>query len=185
MQLLLVLGLLVSSANAGFVPIGDGGGKKQTCPEDWSITGVDEWIQGESTLDAGALTMVFFFSQRYALLASSTARILGCLYLNRPARHQHPSAASHGARWFHRCSCHICHDVAPNLQKMYKKLRSRGLQIIAVHSTPKGYKAKDKDVAALKEWVEETGLEFSIVDTHVSRDLTTCFGPTCAPCAEC
>lgn len=69
-----------------------------------------------------------------------------------------------------RCSCHICHDVAPNLQKMYKKLRSRGLQIVAVHSTPKGYKAKDKDVAALKEWVDEAGLEFSIVDTHVSRD---------------
>ena len=66
------------------------------------------------------------------------------------------------------CSCHICHDVAPNLQKMYKKLRGRGLQIIAVHSTPKGYKAKDKDVVALKEWVEEAGLEFSIVDTHVS-----------------
>ena len=72
-----------------------------------------------------------------------------------------------------RRSCHICHDVAPNLQKMYKKLRSRGLQIVAVHSTPKGYKAKDKDVAALKEWVDEAGLEFSIVDTHVSRDTSS------------
>ena len=74
----------------------------QQCPAGWEITGVDEWIQGETTLDAGALTMVFFFSQ----------------------------------------SCHICHDVAPNLNKMYKKLRGRGLQIIGVHSTPKGYKAK-------------------------------------------
>lgn len=64
MQQLLLLVLLAGSVNAGYVPIADGGGKKQTCPEDWSITGVDEWIQGETTVDAGALTMVFFFSQR-------------------------------------------------------------------------------------------------------------------------
>lgn len=83
-----------------------------------------------------------------------------------------------------RCSCHICHDVAPNLQKMYKKYRYRGLQIIGMHSTPKGYKAKDKDVAALKEWVDEAGLEFSIVDTHVSRDTAGPPGLTRAPCAK-
>ena len=65
---------------------------------------------------------------------------------------------------------------------MYKKLRSRGLQIVAVHSTPKGYKAKDKDVAALKEWVDEAGLEFSIVDTHVSRDTSSPGSPAiCMP----
>lgn len=77
MQLLLVLALLLGSINAAFVPIGDGGGKKQTCPEDWTITGVDEWIQGETTLDAGALTMIFVFSQRYAPPACSTALCCG------------------------------------------------------------------------------------------------------------
>jgi hypothetical protein len=67
---------------------------------------------------------------------------------------------------------------------MYKKYRYRGLQIIGMHSTPKGYKAKDKDVAALKEWVDEAGLEFSIVDTHVSRDTAGPPGLTRAPCAK-
>ena len=122
----LLLVLAAALASAEYVAIGDGGDKKQTCPDDWGITGVDEWIQGETTIDAGSLTLVFFFSQ----------------------------------------SCHICHDVAPNLQNLYKKMRGRGLQIIGVHSTPKGYKAKDEDVAALKAWVDEIGLEFSIVDTH-------------------
>jgi hypothetical protein len=64
MRGLVLAAMLVGAANAEYVAIGDGGGKKQTCPDDWVISGVDEWIQGETTLDAGALTMVFFFSQR-------------------------------------------------------------------------------------------------------------------------
>lgn len=68
---------------------------------------------------------------------------------------------------------------------MYKKYRYRGLQIIGMHATPKGYKAKDKDVAALKEWLDEAGLEFSIVDTHVSRDTTGPLGLTRTPWAKC
>ncbi len=174
--------LLLGSVSGGYVPIGDGGGKKQTCPESWSITGVDEWIQGETTLDAGALTMVFFFSQRYAPLALSRTRCglhqSGPVYAPLAPVRRPP----HAAVLIDRCSCHICHDVAPNLQKMYKKLRSRGLQIVAVHSTPKGYKAKDKDVAALKEWVDEAGLEFSIVDTHVSQDTSLSLPQGCFMC---
>ena len=72
--LLAAVALLLGSVSGGYVPIGDGGGKKQTCPESWSITGVDEWIQGETTLDAGALTMVFFFSQRCAPLVIGPPR---------------------------------------------------------------------------------------------------------------
>jgi len=101
----------------------------QQCPAGWEITGVDEWIQGETTLDAGALTMVFFFSQ----------------------------------------SCHICHDVAPNLNKMYKKLRGRGLQIIGVHSTPKGYKAKGAPPAPPLRSAASTADTWALRQTRTSR----------------
>ena len=101
----------------------------QSCPTGWEITGVDEWVQGKTKIDSGALTILFFMSQ----------------------------------------SCHICHEVAPALDALHRKLRHRGLQVVAVHATPKGYKAKDEDVAALKAWVKDKKLSFHIADSH-SKD---------------
>ena len=101
-------------------------GANQKCPPDWEITGVNEWIQGETTLDAGALTILFFMST----------------------------------------SCNVCHEVAPYMSMMHDVLNFRGLQVIAVHSAPKGHSESEAQVKSYKEWVSINNASFSAVDTH-------------------
>ena len=82
------------------------------------------WIQGESDLTAGSMTLVYYMSQ----------------------------------------SCISCHDVAVKLNKMYKEWRHRGLNILAIHSSPKGYSSSEDDILSLREFIKKEKIEFAIVD---------------------
>ena len=61
-------------------------------------------------------------------------------------------------------SCISCHDVAIKLNKMYKEWRHRGLNILAIHSSPKGYSSSDDDILSLREFIKKEKIEFAIVD---------------------
>jgi hypothetical protein len=59
------VGLTLRGARQALATAPPGAPAKQSCPAGFDITGVDEWIQGETTPDAGALTAFFFFSQSW------------------------------------------------------------------------------------------------------------------------
>jgi hypothetical protein len=101
-------------------------GVNQECPPDWEITGVNEWIQGETSLDAGSLTILFYMST----------------------------------------SCSVCHEVAPYMSMMHSILNFRGLQVIAIHSAPKGHSESPEQVQNYKEWISINNASFSAVDSH-------------------
>jgi FAD-linked sulfhydryl oxidase len=63
-------------------------------------------------------------------------------------------------------TCHVCHDVAPKLNKLYRTFRHRGLNLIAVHASPKGYQSTPQDKDGLRQFILEEQLEFPIVDVH-------------------
>jgi thiol-disulfide isomerase/thioredoxin len=63
-------------------------------------------------------------------------------------------------------SCHVCHDVAPKLNKMYKHFRDRGLNLVVLHASPKGYQSTTEDKEGLRQFILTEGLEFPVVDVH-------------------
>jgi len=60
--------------------------------------------------------------------------------------------------------CISCHDVAIKINSIYKTWRNRGLNVLAIHSSPKGYASSEEDINLLKAFIEEEGIEFAIVD---------------------
>ena len=68
--------------------------------------------------------------------------------------------------FFFSQSCHICHDVAPTLSKLHTMYKNRGLQVVGIHATPKGFKEPPTKITALREFIDTKQLSFSIVDTH-------------------
>lgn len=62
-----------------------------------SLGEVNEWLQGETTIKSGAMTLLLFVSQ----------------------------------------SCQVCHEVLPKIDRMYRRYKHRGLNVVGIHSSPK------------------------------------------------
>lgn len=60
----------------------------------------------------------------------------------------------------------ISHKVLPVIEELHQRHKSRGLNVIGVHSTPTGYKSNEKMIRTLKKYIENLNLTFPIVDAH-------------------
>ena len=60
--------------------------------------------------------------------------------------------------------CTSCHEVAIKINNIYKEWRHRGLNVVAIHSSPKGFAATHEDTESLLQFVKEEGIEFAIAN---------------------
>lgn len=67
--------------------------------------------------------------------------------------------------------CAACHDVAIKINSIYKQWRHRGLNVLALHASPKGFSSSEDDIEQLKAFIEREGIEFAIADL-ASKDGT-------------
>ncbi len=58
-------------------------------------------------------------------------------------------------------TCISCHDIARKINEIYVKWRKRGLNVIGIHSTPKGFMLNDD--SELIEFIKELNLNFPIL----------------------
>ena len=64
--------------------------------------------------------------------------------------------------FFMSVTCEVCHEIAPELQKLFDKYQSRGLTVIAVHSDIYGAKMDD-EVSKVKKFIDDKSLSFPVV----------------------
>lgn len=156
-----------------YVPLGPppagASATQASCPAGYDITGVDEWIQGETTPDAGALTVFFFFSQSCHIChdVAPTLSKLHKKYKDRGLQvHLRPHAAVAPAR---------CSLARPRRSREWQCRGSwvtprarppRRVQVVGIHATPKGFREPPHKIDELKQFIDQKKLAFSIVDTH-------------------
>jgi hypothetical protein len=66
--------------------------------------------------------------------------------------------------YFMSTECTSCHEVAVKINNIYKKWRHRGLNVVALHSSPKGYPSTHDELTALQAFVKEEGIEYAIAE---------------------
>ena len=66
--------------------------------------------------------------------------------------------------YFMAQECTSCHEVAVKINNIYKQWRHRGLNVVAIHSSPKGYASTEEDMDSLREFIQQEGIEFAVAD---------------------
>ena len=89
-----------------------------------SLGEVNEWLQGETTIKSGAMTLLLFISH----------------------------------------SCQVCHEVLPKIDRMYRQYKHRGLNVVGIHSSPKGYVSSPQERKGISDFFIREKISFPLAD---------------------